>query len=192
MKFQEYINTAQATLIKLGSHIPEEKVSQAIGAITGALKEGYPVLVCGNGGSAADAMHITGELAGRFFKERPGLNVICLSSNPAFLTAWANDYDYASIFERQVECYGKKGSVLIGLSTSGNSQNIIQAFKKAKEMGITTLGLTGLGGGKMSFVTDILLEVPSKTTPHIQESHICLYHFICQEVEAYMASFSRD
>lgn len=167
----------------------EEKISQAIAQIVESLGNGLPLLVCGNGGSAADSMHIAGELVGRFFQKRPGLNVICLSSNPAFLTAWSNDYDYSSVFERQVESYGKKGGTIIGLSTSGNSENVIKAFKKAREIGVNTIGLTGLGGGNMSSVSDILIEAPSKITPHIQEAHICLYHFICQEVETHMSDF---
>ena len=189
MKFEEYLSHTVDTLKKLDTADLEKKISQAITAIVQSLKNGLPVLVCGNGGSAADAMHISGELVGRFFKERPGLNVICLSSNSAFITAWSNDYDYSSIFERQVESYGKEGGTIIGLSTSGNSENVIKAFKKAKEMKMCTIGLTGQGGGNISSVSTILLEAPSKITPHIQEAHICLYHFICQEVETHMAHF---
>ncbi len=186
MSFQAYLRNTQDTLEKLVLHIGEEKIIQSIQSITDAFKKEKPLLVCGNGGSASDAMHIAGELVGRFFKERKGLNVICLSSNPAFLTAWSNDYNYTSVFQRQVEAYGQQGAVIIGLSTSGNSKNIIHAFEQAQSMNMTTIGLTGLGGGNMKPSTDILLDVPSTITPHIQEAHICLYHYICQEVEKIM------
>jgi len=189
MKFLEYLDETISTLKKMNNATTEEKIEQAIRVIVKSLKSGQPLLVCGNGGSAADSMHIVGELVGRFFKERPGLNVICLSSNAAFLTAWANDYEYDSVFERQVESYGKKGGCIIGLSTSGNSENVVRAFEKAKKMGMHTIGLTGYGGGKMAFVSDILIEAQSKVTPHIQEAHICLYHFICQEIERHMSHF---
>jgi D-sedoheptulose 7-phosphate isomerase len=157
---------------------------EAIEAIVAALAVGAPLLVCGNGGSASDAMHITGELVGRYLKERKALNCICLSSNPAVLTAWANDYSYDTVFSRQVEAYGRDGGVVLGLSTSGNSTNVIKAFEAAKSLGMTTIGLTGQGGGKMAALSDILIAVPSTRTPDIQQVHICFYHYICEMVEA--------
>ena len=146
------------------------------------------MLVCGNGGSASDAMHIAGELVGRFLKERKALNCVCLSSNPSVLTAWSNDYSYDTVFSRQTEAYGAPGGVILGISTSGNSRNVIEAFRVAKDMEMITIGLTGEGGGKMAEVTDILVEVPSRSTPMIQQVHICLYHHICEQVEARLAA----
>jgi D-sedoheptulose 7-phosphate isomerase len=161
-----------------------DQAERAIEAICKALREGLPLLVCGNGGSASDAMHITGELVGRFLVERKALNCICLSSNPAVLTAWSNDYSFQTVFSRQIEAYGRAGGVLLSLSTSGNSANVIEAIKVAKALGMTTVTLTGAGGGASAAVTDILLEAPSGKTPDIQQIHICLYHYICEQVEA--------
>ncbi len=159
-------------------------VEQAVAAIVAALKADKPLLVCGNGGSAADAMHITGELVGRFLKERPALRCICLSDNPSVLTAWANDYSYETVFSRQVEAYGQAGGVFWGISTSGNSPNVVLAAEEARRRGMTVLALTGQGGGKLAAVADILLAAPSRHTPLIQQVHICLYHYICEQVEA--------
>ena len=159
-------------------------VEQAINAIVDAFQKEKPLLVCGNGGSASDAMHITGELVGRFLKERKALNCICLSSNPSVLTAWSNDYAFDTVFSRQVEAYGRAGAVILGLSTSGNSKNIIEAFRTARGLGMTTIGLTGEGGGAMAQDCDILIDVPTRSTPMIQQIHICLYHYICEKVEA--------
>lgn len=166
----------------------ESKMERAVAAVVTALSAKQPFLVCGNGGSASDAMHIAGELVGRFLKERPGLNVICLSSNPAVLTAWANDYDYESVFSRQVEAYGQNGGVFLGISTSGNSKNVIKALEQARAMNLTTIGLTGQGGGKMAPHCDILLDVPSRHTPEIQEIHLCLYHYLCENIESRMVA----
>jgi D-sedoheptulose 7-phosphate isomerase len=160
-----------------------ERVEDSVTIISDALRVGLPLLVCGNGGSASDAMHITGELVGRYLRERKALNCICLSSNPAVLTAWANDYSYETVFSRQVEAYGRPGGVLLGLSTSGNSKNVVAAFETAKSMGMATIGMTGEGGGKMAVCSDLLLDVPSRRTPDIQQVHICLYHYICESVE---------
>lgn len=163
------------------------RVEAAIAAVTAALGANKALLVCGNGGSASDAMHITGELVGRFLKERRGLKAICLSSNPAVLTAWSNDYSYDTVFSRQTEAYGEPGGVILGISTSGNSRNVIAAFEVAKSLGMTTIALTGEGGGKMAESSDILLDVPSRSTPLIQQVHICLYHYLCEQVEARLA-----
>lgn len=169
------------------SSVSQETMNKAVDLCVDALRAGKPILVCGNGGSASDAMHIAGELVARFLKERRGQNCICLSSNPAMLTAWANDYDYASVFARQVEAYGSAGAVLIGISTSGNSANVLQAVQKAKEMGLSVIGLTGEGGGKMAPFCDVLLDAPTKHTPLIQQVHICLYHYLCEAIEARIA-----
>lgn len=180
----EYLEHSERVLAKTRSHESIAKVDKAVDAIAASLSEGKPLLVCGNGGSASDAMHIAGELVGRFLKERRALNCICLSSNPAVLTAWSNDYSYDTVFSRQVEAYGLKGGAIIGLSTSGNSRNVIEAFKTARQLGMTTIGLTGESGGKMADCSDILIDVPSRSTPLIQQVHICLYHYICEKVEA--------
>ena len=180
--------TQSAEIIRAAvTHIPDANMERAVELCVIALKNGKSVLVCGNGGSAADAMHITGELVGRFLRERKALRCICLSDNPATLTAWANDYDYASVFSRQVEAYGETGGVLIGLSTSGNSANVVQAAELAKKMGLSVIGLTGQGGGKLAPHCEVLLDAPSKHTPLIQQVHICLYHYLCETIEARMA-----
>ena len=157
--------------------------ARAVDALATALIGRLPVLVCGNGGSASDAQHIAGELVGRFLVERRALNVIALSANSSVLTAWSNDYDYASVFARQVEAHGQAGGIVWGISTSGNSANVVAAFEAAKSMSMTTIGLTGEGGGRMAPLSDILIDVPSRVTPRIQELHIALYHFICAKVE---------
>lgn len=177
------IEVLERTLDTLDPAVMEEAVIR----IADALKVGKPLLVCGNGGSASDAMHITGELVGRFLKERRGLNAICLSSNPAVLTAWANDYSYDTIFSRQVEAYAVPGGVLLGISTSGNSRNVVAAFEEARKHRMTTIALTGEGGGRMAPLSDLLLAAPSRSTPLIQQVHICLYHYLCEQVEARLA-----
>jgi D-sedoheptulose 7-phosphate isomerase len=133
-------------------------------------------------------MHITGELVGRFLKERKAINCICLSSNTAMLTAWANDYFYDTVFAPQVEAYGRAGGALIGISTSGNSANVVCAFERACPVGVKTIELTGEGGGKIAALSDALIDVPSRRTPIIQQLHICIYHYICERIEAAFAS----
>lgn len=179
-----YLEDSVAVLHALRNSLDPARMEAAVEAITGALAANRALLVCGNGGSAADAQHITGELVGRFLRERRGLKAICLSSNPAVLTAWANDYSYETIFSRQVEAYGEPGGVLLGLSTSGNSPNVVAAFETARRMGLTTVALTGEGGGRLASVSDILLAAPSRSTPLIQQAHLCLYHYLCLAVEA--------
>ncbi len=157
---------------------------RAVDVVSTALKAGRPVLVCGNGGSMADAQHIAGELTARFRLERPGLPVIALGTNLATLTAWSNDYDFATAFAREVEAYGADGGVLIGLSTSGNSKNVVAAAEKARAKGMSVIALTGAGGGRLAALADILMAAPATDTPRIQEIHIALYHFLCEQVEA--------
>jgi D-sedoheptulose 7-phosphate isomerase len=158
-------------------------MDRAVAATAAALRADRPLLVCGNGGSAADAQHIVGELVGRFLKERRALRAICLSSNPAVLTAWSNDYGYDTVFSRQVEAYGQEGGVLLGLSTSGNSPNVVLALEAARARGMTTIGMTGRGGGRMAPLCDHLLAVPGTATPAVQQVHLCLYHCFCAAVE---------
>ena len=188
MDICEYLEGSERVLAAARNHPGTAKADRAIDAIVEAFSADRPMLVCGNGGSASDAMHIAGELVGRFLKERKALNCICLSSNPAVLTAWSNDYSYDTVFSRQTEAYGAPGGIILGISTSGNSRNVIEAFRVAKDMGMTTIGLTGEGGGKMAELTDILIDAPSRSTPMIQQVHICLYHYICEQVEARLAA----
>jgi D-sedoheptulose 7-phosphate isomerase len=184
MSIVDYLSQSQRILADSAVHPGTARVDEAIGVIADALRADLPFLVCGNGGSAADAMHITGELVGRFLEERRALNCICLSSNPSVLTAWSNDYSFDTVFARQVEAYARRGGVLMGISTSGNSRNIVAAFEAAREHGMTTIGFTGEGGGRMASLADILIDVPSRSTPLIQQVHICLYHYLCEHVEA--------
>lgn len=158
-------------------------VQQAVDAISNAFKSGNKVLFCGNGGSAADAQHLAAEFSGRFYKDRPALPAEALHCNTSYLTAVANDYSYDVIYSRMVDGTGNKGDVIVGLSTSGNSANIVKAFESARAKGMTTIGFTGAAGGTMKAFSDILLNVPSADTPRIQESHILLGHIICQLVE---------
>jgi D-sedoheptulose 7-phosphate isomerase len=146
------------------------------------------VLFCGNGGSAADAQHLSAELSGRFYFDREPLNSEALHVNTSYLTAVANDYSYDEVYSRLVKAMGKKGDVLIGLSTSGNSGNVANAFKTAKELGMITVGLTGESGGEMKDVSDFLINVPSTDTPRIQESHILIGHIICELIETALFS----
>jgi D-sedoheptulose 7-phosphate isomerase len=158
-------------------------VNTCVNQIVAAFKNGNKVLFCGNGGSAADAQHLAAEFSGRFYKDRDALPAEALHCNSSYLTAVANDYSYDVIYSRLVKGICNKGDVLIGLSTSGNSKNIIAAFETAKEKGMLTIGFTGDSGGKMKSISDYLLNVPSSDTPRIQESHIMLGHIICQLVE---------
>ena len=151
--------------------------------ITDALHNGNRVYFCGNGGSAADAQHLAAEFSGRFYTDRDALPAEALHCNTSYLTAVANDYSYDVVYARLIKGIGLKGDVLVGLSTSGNSANIVKAFEVAREKGIVTVGFTGEAGGKMKPLSDYLVNVPSKDTPRIQESHIMLGHIICQLVE---------
>ena len=141
------------------------------------------VLFCGNGGSAADAQHLAAELSGRFYYDRPALEAEALHVNTSYLTAVGNDYSFDQIYSRILSASGKTGDVLVGISTSGNSKNVLEAQKVAKQKGMKIISLTGESGGKMKDLTDCLINVPSKLTPRIQESHILIGHIICQIVE---------
>lgn len=159
------------------------QVNKAIDVVTHAFKNGNKVLFCGNGGSAADAQHLSAEFSGRFYKDRPALPSEALHCNTSYLTAVANDYSYDVIYARIIEGTGNTGDVLIGLSTSGNSANIVKAFDAARSKQMITIGFTGATGGTMKAWSDILINVPSTDTPRIQESHILIGHIICQLVE---------
>jgi D-sedoheptulose 7-phosphate isomerase len=151
-----------------------------------AFKNGNKLLLCGNGGSASDAQHIAAELSGRFYKDRPPLHAEALNVNTSFLTAVANDFGYDETFARMLESCGKKKDVLIAISTSGNSNNIIQVLKKARNLDILTIGLSGQDGGKMQSLCDIIVNIPSHNTARIQEIHILCGHIICQLIEEEM------
>ncbi|MCK5846629.1 MAG: D-sedoheptulose 7-phosphate isomerase [Bacteroidales bacterium] len=149
-------------------------------------RNGGTVYFCGNGGSAADAQHIAAELSGRFYYDRPPLAAEALHVNTSYLTAVANDYSYDEIYARYIRGVAKKGDILVGISTSGNSKNIIRAFEAANELGAKTVALTGKTGGNMKNIANIVINVPSTDTPRIQESHIMIGHIICQYVESEM------
>lgn len=151
--------------------------------ITDAFKNGNSVYFAGNGGSAADAQHLAAEFSGRFYKDRKALPSDALHCNTSYLTAVANDYSYDVIYARLLEGLAKPGDVLVGISTSGNSANIVKAFEMAKTIGVVTVGFTGASGGKMKELSDYLINIPSNTTPRIQESHILVGHIICELVE---------
>lgn len=160
------------------------EIERAIDLLSHCFQAGGKLLVFGNGGSSADAQHICGELLGRFMLARKGLPAIALSSNQAVLTAWSNDYAFETVFARQVEALGRPGDIAWGISTSGNSPNVVEAVKTARELGLATLGLTGRGGGRMAPWCDVLLAAPVVETPRIQEIHLVTYHAICGGVES--------
>jgi D-sedoheptulose 7-phosphate isomerase len=162
-----------------------DKILGVSNEIAQALGNGKKILICGNGGSAADAQHIAAELVGKFMKERRALPAIALNTNTSVITAIGNDYSYDDIFARQVEAFGTSGDILIGISTSGNSKNVLKAFEIAKNISIMTVALTGQSGGKMKEMVDICINVPSSLTPRIQEAHITIGHIMCEIAEAY-------
>jgi len=151
--------------------------------VTDAYQKGKKTLLAGNGGSAADAQHIAGEFVSRFYFDRPGLPSIALSTDTSILTAIGNDYGYEKLFSRQIQAHGNTGDVFIGISTSGNSPNILKALAECKEKGVISVGLTGASGGKMAELCDYCIKVPSPETPRIQEVHILIGHIICCIVE---------
>ena len=151
-----------------------------------AFQSDKKMLFCGNGGSASDAQHIAAELSGRFYSDRPPLYAEALHVNSSFMTAVANDYGYEATYARMVEAKGRKGDILVGISTSGNSPNVVKAIQKAKEIGMTTVGFTGKNGGAMRDICDIMICAPSQDTPRIQEVHILVGHIICQLIEQEM------
>ena len=158
-------------------------ITITIDVIVNAFRDGKRVYFCGNGGSAADAQHLAAEFSGRFYKDRKALPAEALHCNTSYLTAVANDYSFDDIYSRLIDGIGEKGDVLVGLSTSGNSVNILKAFETARKKEMITVGFTGESGGKMKSFCDHLINIPSTDTPRIQESHIMVGHIICQLVE---------
>ena len=179
----EYLAGTAELLARLPAAGLDKPVVAAIAALNKALAARKTVLICGNGGSASDAQHIAAELVGRYERERVALPVMALAGDAATLTALGNDYGYERVFSRQVEAHGVPGGVFIGLSTSGKSSNVLKALEAAKTRGMTTIAFTGEGGGPIGAAADILIAVPSTTTARVQEMHICLYHYICGQVE---------
>jgi D-sedoheptulose 7-phosphate isomerase len=183
-KIQEIISASiEVKKQVLADAVLQQTIADVVEACTGAFQNGKKVLFCGNGGSAADAQHLAAEFSGRFYKDRKALPSEALHCNTSYLTAVANDYSYDVIYSRLVEGICEEGDVLIGLSTSGNSKNIMNAFASARDKKVITVGFTGATGGKMKEVSDYLINVPSTDTPRIQESHILIGHIICELVE---------
>lgn len=177
--FNEHIEVANQSAVKLNGDIAE-----ACRVIARCIKNGHKVLLFGNGGSASDAQHIAAEFTGRFVKERRSLPAIALTTDTSALTAIGNDYGFERIFERQVEGLANSGDVLIGISTSGNSANVIKALEVGKTLNCTTIGLTGRDGGQMNTCCDLNIIVPSDVTARIQEMHILIGHIICTAIDA--------
>ena len=177
-EFQSHLETINSVIGTM-----EENIAKVSQLVVDTLKNGNKVLLCGNGGSAADAQHIAAELTGRYKKERKGLPGIALTTDTSALTAIGNDYGYDRVFDRQVEALANKGDLIIGISTSGNSANVVNALNVAHELGCITIGLSGRDGGTMNQVCDINLVVPSNNTPRIQEMHILIGHTICQIID---------
>jgi D-sedoheptulose 7-phosphate isomerase len=158
-------------------------IEKVVDVITDAFKKGNRVYFCGNGGSAADAQHLAAEFSGRFYTDRKALPAEALHCNSSYLTAVANDYGFDVVYSRMIDGIGQSGDVLVGLSTSGNSGNIVKAFETAREKGMITVGFTGATGGILKSISNYLINIPSADTPRIQESHIMIGHIICQLVE---------
>lgn len=167
----------------LADHTLTELIREVALKTTEVYQRGNKTLLAGNGGSAADAQHIAGEFVSRFYFDRPGLASIALTTDTSVMTAIGNDYGFEQLYARQVQANGVKGDMFIGISTSGNSKNILKALYTCREKGIITVGLTGVSGGSMSELCDYCIKVPSDEVPRIQESHILIGHIICAVVE---------
>lgn len=169
-----------------------DAIERAATVVVNAIKNGNKIIFCGNGGSAADSQHLAAELIGKFYFNRRSLPAVSLTVNTSIITAIGNDFGFDKVFARQLEGIGKAGDVLIGLSTSGNSENVVEAFRLAKELGISTVAFTGESGGILRNIADILINVPSSDTPRIQEAHIMVGHIICELVEKEFVVNSRQ
>lgn len=182
-RFSDYVAaSSQAAARLVADHA--DVVVTAGGAIRDALRAGHKLLVCGNGGSAADAQHLCAEVVCRFETERRAYPAIALSANVSSLTAWSNDYDFDTVFARQVQAFGGAGDVLVAISTSGNSSNVVEAVKAARSRGVVTIGLLGRDGGALAALVDIAVVVPATRTAHIQECHLMIYHFWCELLDS--------
>ncbi|WP_027432233.1 D-sedoheptulose 7-phosphate isomerase [Lachnospira multipara] len=185
-RFNEIMEQQRNNLEMLIKGDYAEQVSKVVDAQINSLKNGGKVMIAGNGGSAADAQHFAGEFVGRFLKEREGLPAIALTTDSSVLTCIGNDYGYDSVFARQINALGKKGDVFIGISTSGNSENIIKAFEECKKKGIVTVALLGKDGGKLKDMADLVMLVPLMETPRVQEIHTMTVHMMCEMAEEMM------
>lgn len=186
---QQSIEVKEKILEDEAMHRKIENVAEACAT---ALSNGHQILFCGNGGSAADAQHLAAEFSGRFYFDREPLNAEALHVNSSYMTAVANDYSYDEVYARLVKAKGKKGDLLFGLTTSGNSENVIRALETARGMGMTTIAFTGESGGKARELADYLFNVPSADTPRIQEAHILVGHIICELVETKLFTRKND
>ena len=164
----------------------QENIEKIVKKSIAAFKSDKKMLLCGNGGSASDAQHIAAELSGRFYSDRPPLYAEAIHVNTSYITAVANDYGYESTYSRMVEAAGRDGDIFVGISTSGNSPNVVKAIQKANEIGMLTVGFTGRYGGKMQEICNIMIRIPSDDTPRIQEAHILVGHIVCQLIEEEM------
>jgi len=183
-KIKEIIQSSVDVKTSILSNQPlVDKIHDSVSVLVNTFQSGNKVLFCGNGGSAADAQHLAAEFSGRFYIDRKSLPSEALHCNTSYLTAVSNDYSYEYVYSRLLEGISKPGDLLVGISTSGNSTNIVNAFKLAKDLGVRTIALTGAGGGLMKNYSDIWINVPSSDTPRIQESHILIGHIMCQLVE---------
>ncbi|MEW6482929.1 MAG: D-sedoheptulose 7-phosphate isomerase [bacterium] len=180
---KERIKETIENLNRLNNENYLRAILETIDVIANAIKKGNKLMLCGNGGSAADAQHIAGEFLCRFYKDRNPISAIALTTDTSVLTSISNDYSYNDVFSRQVKGLGKEGDVLLGISTSGNSENVLQAFKRAKNLNIKTILLTGEKQGRIEEFSDIVIKTPSNNTPRIQEMHLLIEHIICEIIE---------
>ncbi|MDC0204183.1 D-sedoheptulose 7-phosphate isomerase [Flavobacteriales bacterium] len=186
-RINKYIKSSVENYTRvLQDDVLQENIQHIVIKSIVAFRDNKKMLLCGNGGSASDAQHIAAELSGRFYVDRPPLYAEALHVNSSYMTAVANDYGYETTYARMIEAIGRKGDILIGISTSGTSTNVVKAMQKAKEIGMVTIGFTGKDGGKMKDICDIMIFVPSVDTPRIQEAHILIGHIICQLIEEEM------
>jgi D-sedoheptulose 7-phosphate isomerase len=185
--FESYLSESRETLGRMADTALAGAVQGAAQVLVSAATRRLPILICGNGGSAADAQHIAGELAGRFLLERPAIDVRALSADTALLTALGNDYGYETVFARQVQAHGREGGVLLAISTSGKSRNVVLAAQQARDMGMQVIALTGEGGGLLAALCHTLIAIPSRATPLIQQGHQVVYHYLCAITEIAVA-----
>ena len=188
----EILRTASLNLRLASEGEYPAAVDRAIDLLSEAFQSSRMLLVFGNGGSSADAQHLCAELVGRFAADRPPLAAVALSTNPALLTAWSNDVGFDDVFARQVEALGRRDDVALGISTSGNSRNVVNGLERARARGLRTIGLTGQGGGRIAEHCDVLLAVPCTETARIQEIHLVTYHAICAALESRLFGTERS
>jgi D-sedoheptulose 7-phosphate isomerase len=187
VSWQDWLERSRRLLDETAATMPAEQIACAVEVIAEALMADRPLLICGNGGSAADSLHLSAELVGRFKRNRRPYRVMSLAADPVFMTAWGNDVSFQDIFARQVRAHGAEGGVLLGLTTSGRSENVLAAFDAARSRRMQTIALTGAGGAALQGRVDHLLVVPSDETALVQQIHLMLYHHWCHVLEARLA-----